>query len=271
MKHNASIYGKMDENKKKVGGNMSLYEEIYQNFQKKARNINIKYVYVGIGYSGIILEDGSAGIAYTFFTEKSGCQLVDGRMDMDGRPAINLLEHIKNENSVMRSIAVALVNALNHEDTKKMPDDDNTLFDRLGVNENTTISMVGYFGPVIRELEKKGVKEIDIIDNDRGIGEKGSFYSGLESEPDIAILTSTSLLNGSFPELSSHIKKNTKTVLMGPSTMMLPEIFKKYGINFLAGTSVVDTENMFKFIRLGGGTPVLKNYGDKKLVDTGRL
>ncbi|PLX26932.1 hypothetical protein C0583_05475 [Candidatus Parcubacteria bacterium] len=249
---------------------MSLYEKIYEKFEEKAKKMNIKYICVGIGYSGVILEDGSAGIAYTFFTGKPGCSLVDGIMDMEGKPAVELLKHIKNENSVMRSIAAACVNALNHDNTKKMSNDDNTLFDKLGVNENTTVSMVGYFGPIIKMLEKKGVKEIDIIDNDREIGEKGSFNNGLESEPDIAILTSTSLLNGTFPELSSHIKKGTKTILMGPSTIMIPEIFKDFGINYLAGTSVVDTENMFKYLRLGGGTPILKNYGDKKLIDTGR-
>ena len=246
---------------------MNIYQKIYDEWKEEAEQIKVKYISIGIGYSVVVLEDDRVGIAYTFLLEQ-GCSVVNQDLNIEGAPAIELLQYIQSDNSVMRSIATACVNALNHNKCKEMSNDKN--FIKSLVKPDMQVSMVGYFGPVIKMLEKLGVKNLDIIDHGRNVGDTKSFYGKLEKGPDLAIITSTSLLNGTFLEIAECIQEKTQTILMGPSTMMLPEIFKDYKIDYLAGSSVSDLDSVLKFIRLGAGTPILKNYCDKKIACTGR-
>jgi uncharacterized protein (DUF4213/DUF364 family) len=54
--------------------------------------------------------------------------------------------------------------------------------------------------------------------------------------------------------------KTLPTVLLGPSTIMRPEIYKGLPLSMLGGTVPVDIPNTLKAIRNGRGTPVLHKY-----------
>ena len=57
--------------------------------------ISITQVCMGIGYTAVVTDDGSIGVAYTYFDAKSGCCLIQDYQDFEGRPARDLLAPIK--------------------------------------------------------------------------------------------------------------------------------------------------------------------------------
>ncbi len=92
---------------------MLLNQRLYDLFKKRARKVDIDILCLGLGYTAVTLSDGGIGLAYTHFEDKKSCMLLNRHIDYEGQPAEQLLQKIKSDNPVERSMALALVNALN--------------------------------------------------------------------------------------------------------------------------------------------------------------
>jgi uncharacterized protein (DUF4213/DUF364 family) len=77
---------------------------------------------------------------------------------------------------------------------------------------------------------------------------------------DVAIITATTLLNNTLEETVSYLGMPRSVVLMGPSTPLLPEIFRDTPVTHLGGAIVADSEKVLQIISEGGGTPALRPY-----------
>lgn len=242
---------------------MELYRKLYDASAVAAERVKIDKIYIGISYTAVTTSDGGCGIAFTFLNEKKSCTTVKDPMDYEGDYAERALNLLFSDAIVERSVAVALVNALNFENARAMNTDSGTLFDDLGLRPGGRISMVGYFGPVLRELEKLGVNT-DILDSSRELGEKETFYKRLKTgETDALILTSTSIINGTTEEILGSMDPSVPCVMLGPTTPMIPGCFEHLPVNILAGTVPVDFDGVLKAIRHGKGTPVIQKSSKK--------
>ena len=67
-------------------------------------------------------------------------------------------------------------------------------------------------------------------------------------------ITATSIPNKTFPRLA-ELSRDATTVLMGPTTPWLPELYH-FGIDYLAGVSVVDAEALRSAVSEGGGVRI---------------
>lgn len=67
-------------------------------------------------------------------------------------------------------------------------------------------------------------------------------------------ITATSIPNKTFPRLA-ELSRNAVTVLMGPTTPWLPELYH-FGIDYLAGVDVIDAENLRNTLSEGGGVRI---------------
>lgn len=243
---------------------MILNDKLFDSFIDKSQKIRVDLLCLGLGYTAVVTTDGGIGIAYTYFENKKSCMALNEAIDFEGRPAAALLEKIKSEHPLERSLALALVNALNYEDALKLPEDkDNTiLFEEFNLQPNTNVAMVGYFGPLVKRLEEKKVP-LEILDVSRGLGERNDFYTKLNSWADVLLLTSTSILNNTTEEVLSHLHEKVKVALLGPSTPMVAEAFAHLPVQMLAGTVPLDKDNIIKAVRHGMGTPVLHRFSRK--------
>jgi uncharacterized protein (DUF4213/DUF364 family) len=122
--------------------------------------------------------------------------------------------------------------------------------------------MVGYFPPLVRFLEKKQVP-LSVIDNARGIGDKKSFYGQLADWAQVLILTATSIVNNTMEDILSHAGPGLETVVLGPSTPMLPEAFAHLPVHMLAGSAIIGPVGAMKAVRHRGGTRALKPFTRK--------
>lgn len=73
-------------------------------------------------------------------------------------------------------------------------------------------------------------------------------------EADWVFLTASSIPNKTFPRLA-ELSKNATTVLMGPTVPWLAELHE-FGIDYLAGTELLDAEKLKQTIIEGGGTKI---------------
>ncbi|AAU91016.1 conserved hypothetical protein [Methylococcus capsulatus str. Bath] len=76
----------------------------------------------------------------------------------------------------------------------------------------------------------------------------------LVPEADWVFLTATSIPNKTFPRLAA-LARDATTVLMGPTVPWLPEL-RHFGIDYLAGVEIVDTEVLRDTVCEGGGVRI---------------
>jgi hypothetical protein len=252
---------------------MELNQKLLERMTPAAEGATVRQVIIGLSYTAVTLSNGDVGIAATGIAQAAGC---DGRGDVEdyeGRPASDLLANITASDPMVRTMALALVNALNHTDALQLPEDDGNrmLLDRFAILSGARVAMVGYFPPLVRLLETHQVP-LTIIDDARGLGDKAAFNRQLHDWADVLLITATSIINNTTETILSHAGPDLKTILLGPSTPMVPEAFDHLPIHMLAGAAIVDPERSLKTIRHGGGARALKPYGRKvyQLTEIGR-
>ena len=243
---------------------MQLNHKLYDHFSDQAQQINVEVLSIGLGYTAATTSDGGIGVAYTYFQEKKSCMVLNQAFDYESRPAIELLEKIKSDNSIERSMALALVNALNFEEALKLPEDkyNTILFEKFEIRRGSKVAMVGFFGPLVTLFEEKKVS-LEILDESRKLGRAEDFYQKLSTWAEVLILTSTSILNNTTEKILANAADQVKTVMLGPSTPMVGRVFDHLPVHMLAGTVPLDKNNILKAVRHGAGTPILHKFSRK--------
>ena len=243
---------------------MILNDKLYRLFIAEARKVQVDSLCLGLGYTAVVTSDGGVGLAYTYFEDKKSCMVLNNSLDYEGRAAVELLEKIKSDSPIERSVALALVNALNHQKALLLPEDENNeiMFEIFKITKGTKVAMVGYFGPLIKRFEQKGAA-LEVLDRSRELGRVGDFYKKLKNWADVLFLTSTSILNNSTEEILANAHARLKTIMLGPSTPMVKQAFEHLPVHMLAGTVPLEKENVLKAVRHGAGTPVLHRFSRK--------
>jgi len=244
---------------------MKLNQQLYDAVASRAQHAKVDQVCLGIGYSAVTLDNGGTGIAYTYFDRKTGCSLMKDYEDFEGRPAADLLALIQSDNFLKRTMALALINALNHAQVRdEAPDHGNAvLLETLGIGPQSKVAMVGYIKPLAKMLESRGAT-VEVIDEFRQIGSTPAFYDKLADWADAALITSTAILNNSLEDILNHLGPGIKAGLVGPSTPMLAAAFSDWpAVRALAGSVPLDAAAVVKTVRHGLGTPYLHRYCNK--------
>ena len=247
---------------------MELNKRLYNIFIEKARRVDVDIVSIGLGYSAVTTSDAGIGLAYTYFHDKTSCVLLNRAVDYENKPCSELLDCINSDNTIERSMALALVNALNYEQALKLPEDrkNQILFKKFKIGEGTRVAMVGYFGPLVEVLKQRKAT-LEILDESRKLGQEDEFYKKLENWADVLFLTSTSILNNTSEKILQYAHAGIKTVMLGPSTPMVAKAFEHLPVHMLAGTVPLEKENILKAIRHGMGTPILHRFSRKSFLD----
>ena len=246
---------------------MLLNQRLYDLFAGRAREVSVEVLCLGLGYTAVTLSDGGIGLAYTHFEDKQSCMLLNKHIDYENQPAVQLLEKIKSDHPLERSMALALVNALNYENALEYPEDkkNKIIFDIFKIGADTRVAMVGFIGPLV-ELLKQKKADVEVLDTSRNLGQKEVFYAQLGNWADVLLLTSTSILNNTTEEILQNVHPKVKTIMLGPSTPMVAAAFEHLPVHMLAGTVPIDKGNVLKAIRHGMGTPVLQKFSRKSYI-----
>lgn len=218
-------------------------------------------VRIGLGYIAVQLSGGQAGVAWTPDSNAACCTHFPVAGTLIGLDAGELLNMLGDRSSALkRAVGLATANAL-LDLLPHPPFSREEVISSLSITPRDRVAMVGYFGPIVAHLEDSRCK-LDIIELNPHKGntltpEQGKAALG---ECSVAIITATSLVNGTCDELLASLGNPRAAVVLGPSTPFCPEAFSDTKITHLAGARVVEADKVLQVVSQGGGTMRMKPY-----------
>ncbi len=236
-----------------------IIDKIVEIAENRAASRKVKDVRIGLAFLCVVLDDDSMGCSFIFTGEfGTSFRFLKDAGNLIGRSALELSKWALDAQDLLKSsIGVAVLNAL-------------TRFDFPGINENRegldeidfrlsdTVGMIGYFKPLIPELEGK-IKELRIFERKPSLHLPFVYPDWAEErllkDCDVVIISGTTLINKTTDQITRYCKNARDIILMGPSTLIYPEAYANTAITVLASSKVKPSaqEDMIKLISQGGG------------------
>jgi uncharacterized protein len=247
---------------------MSLAVRLRECLAVRAARETVEVLSIGLGYTAVCTSGGGIGLAYTPFESKAGCSALDRDEEYEGEQAGLLLAQLDSSIPLRRAMGLATANALAHADALSLPDDrgNELLAESLGIAAGTRVALVGCIRPLVEKLRGWGA-EVEVVDTGKSIGDPARFRRSLKEWAEVLLMTSTTIINGSFDELIQDAGPGVRAALIGPGTPLVAAPFAGLPVRVLAGTVPLDREATLRAVRHGHGTPVLLRHGRKVCLD----
>jgi hypothetical protein len=243
---------------------MRICERIKAHLMARAEGRAVKEVRIGLDYTAVMLESGQAGVAFTFReTMRERGPVFGGRHPLAGRGALELLSYLGSKNRIETAVALATANALANTAKEGLVEGDTMAY--LRIDPQDTVGMVGYFGPVLPRLKTK-TASILIFEESRpreeGVLPAEEAYR-LLPRCQVAMITSTSIVNHTIDPLLEVVGSCRDVVLLGASTPLVAEVFENTPVTFLSGVIVTGPEAILRIVSEAGGMRFFKDHVKK--------
>lgn len=215
-----------------------------------------------VGLNWILVKSETTGIA---MTPKEGFGWISFAGQIVGMKVREVAGYLKSWNNFEAAIALAAVNsALNTEgQVLKLSgrpvhshEQANAFIYHYEQLAGKKVAVIGRF-PDLEFL--KNICRLSVLERRPGSEDfPDPACEYILPEQDFIFITATTLINKTLPRLL-ELAKNSKVVLVGPSTPFTPRLFA-YGITTLAG-SVVDGAKAWSFVQQGGGGMDIFEHG----------
>lgn len=238
---------------------LSIQKRLVDFLGRQVTDEIISDVRIGLGYTAVRLDSGHAGVAWTAQSDAPCCTHFKEAGTLTGRPADELLRMLANESSALaRSVGLATANAL-LAGLPLPPATRDEVISALAISPKDRVVMVGYFAPIIARIRKTGCR-LDIVELKGHHGDTLTPEQGVAAMADcsVAIVTGTSLINGTCDEVLAGLGNPRATVLLGPSSPLCPDAFTGTPVTHIAGARVRNVEALLRVVSEGGGTMLMK-------------
>ena len=237
-----------------MDASLAVHKRIREYIMPLARGVKVRDVRIGLGYTAVLLENGQAGVALTSHESMTrGCTAFNGLHPLKGREARDLLAFLGSTDKIEMAVALATVNALGN----KMSDDllEGDVMEHVHIGAEDRVGMVGYFAPMLSRLKRKTSSIVIFEQIER---EKGNLLPAKDAyrllpECQVAMITSTSILNHTIDNLLRSARSCREVILLGASTPLIPEVFAGSGVTFLSGVVVTEPQEVLRIVSEGGG------------------
>lgn len=218
----------------------------------ESRRCTVEDVRIGGSYIAVVLTGGRVGLAARL-KEFAGTQIEIPGTAICGKRADALLTHlVSGTGAVERALGLATANALIHPPA---PAEEEDAISLMGLRPRERVAMVGLFRPIVSRIEATGVI-LSVIERDTPEKERREILGACS----VAIITATTLLNGTLEGILSELGRPRHVALIGPSTPLCEEIFRGSPVTHLGGSAIVDAAGLSRVVSEGGGTPAMRPY-----------
>jgi uncharacterized protein len=237
-----------------AGSGATLIDALCDRLSPSADDHRVADVRIGVGYTGVLLDDGRCGLAYTFrdAAPERGCNVLDEAGTLAGRMASDLARLAKSADMIAAAVGLATLNALAGPPEGESAD----VLDLLDIGSEDEVGMVGNFRPLTGPLRARA-KALHVFernaDTAAGILEADA-ANDILPRCQVAVVTATSLLNRTMDKLLRLCRNAREVVILGPSTPLCPEVFAGRGVTCLSGVWVTDGPRALRILGEGGGT-----------------
>ena len=243
---------------------MRLHDRVKEAALSRAEGVYVVDVRIGLGYTAVLLDDGCAGVAYTFLDEaKGGCSVYRNVRPLAGRPAVDLLHLFDTGGRIESALALATANALLNRPDRDYRRGD--ILKQLQIRPEDRVGMVGHFAPLVAAIRKQAkalyIFEQIVLPQDNLLPVSEAEH--LLPQCQIALLTSTAIINQTADHLLSLAGGCREIVFLGASTPLIPEVFEGTKVTMLSGVTVVDPAAIVQIVSEGGGMRFFKSSIEK--------
>ena len=227
---------------------------LHRRLLKESRRVFVGSVRIGASYIAVVLDGGRIGLAARL-QEAVGAEIEPPRAGArwEGMPAETLLEKLVcGTGAVERALGLAAANALIHP---ALPERETDAIDLMALRPGERVAMVGLFRPVVARIEAAGVR-LTVIERDTPEPERRRALGAC----DVAVVTATTILNGTLEGILGEMGRPRHVALIGPSTPLCGEVFRDTPVTHLGGSAVADPAGVLEVIARGGGTPEMRPW-----------
>lgn len=233
---------------------MAVHDTIRDLLMPGAAGIRVRDVRIGLGYTAVLLEDNRIGVALTFHEKvKKGCTVFSGLYPLAGRDASELLALLESGDPVETAVGLATANALTNTVKDTLREGDS--LEALSIQPGDKVGMVGFFAPMLPRLKEmtSSIFIFERIPQKQGdlLPEEEAFR--LLPQCQIALITSTSILNHTVDRLLEASAACREVVLLGASTPLLPGAFTGTPVTHLSGIVVTEPQEILRIVSEGRG------------------
>ncbi len=267
-----------------------ILEETVQLIRKRMggqlTSLAVEECRVGVFFTGVRLESGHAGVAFTpvrEIPEAVCCPSSAARMPDAGnlirKDIHELLAYAMSLSPVKSAIGVALLNALSHylfENALKKHYEIHygaDGLDSMEIGPLDTVCLVGAFTPYIRRFKAWGNRFFIIERTPEALRpEEMEYYrppsevSHVLSESEVVFITGSAIVNHTIDELLSQTRSDSRVGIIGPTASMVPDVFFRDGVDIMAGIRITDPGLMLRVLGEGGSGYHLSNACAQRVV-----
>lgn len=240
-------------------------------FGDEIESIFIERAVFGLFFSGVKLSTGHGGLCFTPIKEipdavccPSSAKAMPLSGKLKGRPITKYLDDIEHSNILRRTLAIACLNALStlYWDRKEVNYNIRLgvdAFDDIIIPKNGKTVVIGALVPILKRLinENADFKVLE-MDSRTLKGKELEHFEHAElankflPEADLVVITGTTLINDTLPDLLGYTKKDAQIIVTGPTASMIPEAFFNRGVTVLGGIIVTKPDELLDLISEGG-------------------
>jgi hypothetical protein len=243
---------------------MDIRKRIRDALMFRAKTRHIDEVRIGLGYTAVTLDNGQAGVAFTFLRQMiHHCSLFPESIPLRDRPSMELLELLCSGRDLEISVGMATANALANTLEKEVYKGD--ILDFLDIRQEDRVGMVGMFAPLVKQLKERAT-ELVVFEKNRsraiGLMPETEIVNRL---PDcqVALITATSIVNHSMDDFLHAAARCREVAVLGATTPLLPEAFADTPVTCLSGVVVKEPDEVMRVVSTAGGMQQFKSYVEK--------
>jgi len=240
----------------------SVVEMLESRLMAEARERTIRQVVAGGRFCAVMLDDGGVGVA-NLCPDVCGepSRQVSDRLPQPGTPAADALATLASptRSAVGLATANALANRIRQwgerRDAGIAAGD---LLEVLELRPADQVGMVGCFSPLVEPIRRR-VRRLFVFERGQRLTSDllpENQAGELLPQCSVAIITATTLLNGTIDALLAAAANCREIVLLGPSTPLVREVFANSPrqVTLLAGVVVTNVEELLRTVARDGGT-----------------
>jgi uncharacterized protein (DUF4213/DUF364 family) len=256
--------------------NIDLLKETLQlvsaHVDQRRCSLTIQELRVGIFFTGVKLNSGHAGVAFTpigEIPEAVCCPRSAARMPEAGKLTEKRLEDIigyaSNPNVLKSAIGVATLNALSHFLFEEGITGDYGVFrdqdglDLVDLGPDDSICLVGAFTPYIRRFKNRGNRFFILEKTPESLKPEEMIHyrpsgeaSNILPQCDVVIISGAALVNHTLDTLLKLTRPDSRVALIGPTCSMLPDVYFREGVTLMGGIRIINPDKMLQILEQGG-------------------
>jgi len=251
-------------------------------------DITIERAVIGIFFSGVILNNGHAGISATPIKEipeavccPSSARSMPNAGHLTERSVVKYLKDATSNIPMKKAMGIAVLSALSSYcreigltegyDMEVGVD----ALDCVDLRDDTYPVLIGAIGPFLRVLKSRK-KPFSVVELDTSTlkPDELPFYvppdktGEIVPKADVLVITGTTLINGTLEGILEIARPDTKVVVVGPTASILPHAFFKRGVDILGGDIITHPQKMLDTLAEGGSGYHLYGHSAERVLVT---